>query len=108
MYSYLALVSQRISLLVSSHDLQDFVALVGAIGFTPMDFVLPIWLYLACRKPKGIWRWFNILIASFYSLIAVLGELSQPSLHPLATFSAKQSKECSRPFGQSQLAFGLL
>ncbi|KAK9831715.1 hypothetical protein WJX74_006848 [Apatococcus lobatus] len=51
----------------------DFVALVGAVGFTPMDFVLPIWLYLACRKPKGIWRWFNILIASFYSLIAVLG-----------------------------------
>ena len=59
---------------VPLHDLQDFVALVGAVGFTPMDFVLPIWLYLACRKPKGIWRWFNILIASFYSLIAVLGE----------------------------------
>ena len=39
-----------------------------------MDFVLPIWLYVACRKPKGLWRWFNILIASFYSLIAVLGK----------------------------------
>ena len=31
----------------------DFMSLIGAIGFTPMDFVLPQFLWIAAYKPKG-------------------------------------------------------
>ena len=31
----------------------DFMSLIGAIGFTPMDFVLPQFLWIKAYKPKG-------------------------------------------------------
>lgn len=31
----------------------DFMSLIGAIGFTPMDFVLPQFLWITAYKPKG-------------------------------------------------------
>lgn len=31
----------------------DFMSLIGAIGFTPMDFVLPQFLWIVAYKPTG-------------------------------------------------------
>lgn len=51
----------------------DFVALVGAIGFIPMDFILPIVMWLSVRKPHKWWSWsINIGIVAFYSIVAIL------------------------------------
>ena len=51
----------------------DFVALVGAVGFIPMDFILPIVMWLRVRKPHRWWAWTaNIAIVVFYSIVAVL------------------------------------
>lgn len=50
----------------------DFVALVGAIGFIPMDFLLPIIMWLKVRRPHRWWAWTaNITIIVFYSIVAV-------------------------------------
>lgn len=51
----------------------DFVALVGAVGFIPMDFILPIIMWLSVRKPHRWWSWsINIGIVAFYSIVAIL------------------------------------
>lgn len=57
----------------------DFVSICGAIGFTPLDFVFPALAYLkAGRVPKDpklkvLVQVLNCLIASWYSVVAVLG-----------------------------------
>ncbi|KAJ7539878.1 hypothetical protein O6H91_11G113100 [Diphasiastrum complanatum] len=54
----------------------DFVALCGAIGFTPLDFILPALAYLKVRKPKNSFVWVvNISIMSIYLVVAVLGSI---------------------------------
>jgi len=50
----------------------DFVALVGAIGFIPMDFLLPIIMWLRVRKPHRWWSWtINVTIIVFYTIVAI-------------------------------------
>lgn len=59
----------------------DFVALCGAIGFTPLDFVLPAMAFLKVgRKPKNKLFFFllfflNIVIIVWYSVVALLGSI---------------------------------
>eukprot|EP00884_Botryococcus_braunii_P023632 jgi/Botrbrau1/9953/Bobra.0012s0048.1 len=51
----------------------DFVAFVGAIGFTPMDFILPIILWLKVGKHSSAVHIANWFIIIFYSTVSVLG-----------------------------------
>ncbi|KAL8130114.1 hypothetical protein V2J09_019269 [Rumex salicifolius] len=52
----------------------DINALVGALGFLPLDFVLPMILYnLALQPPKrSLLFWLNIVIALVFSLVMVV------------------------------------
>ena len=54
---------------------RDFVAFVGAIGFTPMDFILPIILWQKVGKHSLITSLINWTIVIFYSIIAILGAI---------------------------------
>uniref|UniRef100_A0A383VUM2 Amino acid transporter transmembrane domain-containing protein n=2 Tax=Tetradesmus obliquus TaxID=3088 RepID=A0A383VUM2_TETOB len=51
----------------------DFVALVGALGFTPLDFILPVLLFMAARKTPLWWRLINCFLAAAYTVVGVLG-----------------------------------
>lgn len=59
----------------------DFVALCGAIGFTPLDFLFPAMAFLkAGRKPKNKLFFYlllllNIAIIVLYSMVALLGSI---------------------------------
>ena len=50
-------------------------AFVGAIGFTPMDFILPIILWQKVGKHSLIVSTINWTIVIFYSIIAVIGAI---------------------------------
>lgn len=54
---------------------RDFVAFVGAIGFTPMDFILPIILWQKVGKHSLITSLINWTIVIFYSIVAVAGAI---------------------------------
>lgn len=51
----------------------DFAALVGAIGFTPLDFVLPACLYLKAKRPRWWVYILNITITVVYTLVGIVG-----------------------------------
>lgn len=57
----------------------DFVSICGAVGFTPLDFVFPAIAFLkAGRMPKNsklrlFIQVFNLAIAAWFSVVAVLG-----------------------------------
>ncbi|KAF6250431.1 lysine histidine transporter-like 5-like protein [Scenedesmus sp. NREL 46B-D3] len=51
----------------------DFVALVGALGFTPLDFILPVLLFMAARKTPLWWKLLNCFLAVAYTVVGVLG-----------------------------------
>ena len=53
----------------------DFVAFVGAIGFTPMDFILPPVLWLAVGQRSWFMKLLNWGIIVVYSLIALAGAI---------------------------------
>ncbi len=50
-------------------------AFVGAIGFTPMDFILPIILWQKVGRHSFIVSTINWIIVIFYSIIAVIGAI---------------------------------
>lgn len=50
----------------------DFLALAGAIGFTPLDFVLPPLLWTWVNKPALPLKAFNYTIAAVYSVVGIL------------------------------------
>ena len=54
---------------------RDFVAFVGAIGFTPMDFILPIILWQKVGKHSMITSIVNWTIVIFYAIVAVAGAI---------------------------------
>ena len=54
---------------------RDFVAFVGAIGFTPMDFILPIILWQKVGKHSFVTSTVNWAIVIFYSIVAVAGAI---------------------------------
>ncbi|KAL2323483.1 hypothetical protein Fmac_027862 [Flemingia macrophylla] len=57
----------------------DFVSICGAIGFTPLDFVFPALAYLKAgrtvnnSKLSQLMQPLNILIATWFSIVAILG-----------------------------------
>lgn len=57
----------------------DFVSICGAIGFTPLDFVFPALAYLKAGRTTNnskhslLMRPLNILIATWFSIVAILG-----------------------------------
>eukprot|EP00249_Psilotum_nudum_P019310 c27188_g1_i8 orf=703-1689(+) len=54
----------------------DFVALCGSVGFSPLDFVLPVVAYLRVRRPKN-WSVciVNVIIVVSYTFVAILGSI---------------------------------
>ena len=53
----------------------DFLALAGAIGFTPLDFILPIILWNIVRKPGKLRSLFHGTIVVVYTIVGVLGAI---------------------------------
>lgn len=54
----------------------DFVALCGAVGFTPLDFIIPVLAFLKVRRPKNpLLLVFNVAIVVVYSVVAMLGAI---------------------------------
>lgn len=54
----------------------DFVALCGAIGFTPLDFIIPVIAFLKVRNPKNpLVKLINVAIVVVYSIVAILGAI---------------------------------
>jgi len=54
----------------------DFVALCGAVGFTPLDFIFPVLAFLKVRRPKNPFKLvFNVAIVVVYSVVALLGAI---------------------------------
>ncbi|KAA6428267.1 MAG: hypothetical protein FRX49_01863, partial [Trebouxia sp. A1-2] len=54
----------------------DILALVGALGITPIDFVLPLAMYIFLRKPKGWKLWLNWTLMVFYICIMIIGAVA--------------------------------
>lgn len=56
----------------------DISAVVGAIGFIPLDFVLPMLLYNMTYKPtKSSWAyWVNNSIIVVFTIVGLLGTFS--------------------------------
>lgn len=54
----------------------DFVALCGAIGFTPLDFIFPVLAVLKVRNPKNpLVTVVHVTIVVVYSTVAILGSI---------------------------------
>jgi hypothetical protein len=51
----------------------DFVALVGSFAFIPMDFIVPVLMYLWVKKPTFWVKAVNWFMVVAYSIVAVLG-----------------------------------
>ncbi|RZC77085.1 hypothetical protein C5167_001305, partial [Papaver somniferum] len=53
---------------------EDIIALVGALGFMPLDFMLPVLFYNLTFKPlkQGAILWLNITIFVVFSALAVI------------------------------------
>lgn len=56
----------------------DILGVVGAIGFIPLDFILPMLLYnMALRPPRSsLIRWFNIAIIVVFTGVGIMGAFS--------------------------------
>ncbi|KAL3686217.1 hypothetical protein R1sor_004239 [Riccia sorocarpa] len=56
----------------------DVAAIIGAFGFTPLDFVLPMLLYITLFKPpkRSIKFWGNLVIVVVYSLVGIFGAIA--------------------------------
>lgn len=55
-----------------------FLALCGAIGFTPLDFIMPLYLYNEVHKQKmnkGVWvtHWALIVLYTLVGIVAAIG-----------------------------------
>ena len=49
---------------------------MGALGITPIDFVLPLAMYIFLRKPKGWKLWLNWTLMVFYICIMIIGAVA--------------------------------
>ncbi|KAM0946183.1 putative amino acid transporter, transmembrane domain-containing protein [Dioscorea sansibarensis] len=56
----------------------DLSAVIGAIGFMPLDFVIPVVFYNITFKPskKSFIFWLNIAIALVFSVLSIVGTVS--------------------------------
>ncbi|KAL3699468.1 hypothetical protein R1sor_017490 [Riccia sorocarpa] len=69
----------------------DLVAAIGAVAFTPLDFIFPMLFYILVFKPpkRSIKFWGNLIIVVAYSLVAVAGIVS--SIRQLVVDSTSQA-----------------
>lgn len=53
----------------------DFNALIGAFGFIPLDFILPLVFFNLTFRPskRSYIYWLNFIIASVFSLVMIIG-----------------------------------
>ncbi|KGN52211.1 GABA transporter 1 [Cucumis sativus] len=53
----------------------DLMALIGALGFIPLDFIMPMVFYNATFKPskRSFIYWINTLIVAISSVLAIIG-----------------------------------
>ena len=49
---------------------------VGALGITPVDFIYPVAMYIAVRKPKGLGALVNWAIIVVYTVVGVMGTVA--------------------------------
>ena len=49
---------------------------MGALGITPIDFVLPLAMYIFLRKPKGWKLYLNWTLMIFYICIMIIGAVA--------------------------------
>ncbi|KAL0538625.1 hypothetical protein IC582_022775 [Cucumis melo] len=56
----------------------DLMALIGAFGFIPLDFIMPMLFYNATFKPskRGFVFWTNTLIVAISSVLAIIGGIA--------------------------------
>lgn len=56
----------------------DLNAVIGAFGFLPLDFAVPSIFYNITFKPskRSLVFWLNTIIATVFSILAVLGSIS--------------------------------
>lgn len=56
----------------------DIVAFIGAIGYTPLDYVLPMLFHILVFKPstKSVSFWLNSIILLTYCVVTVLGSVA--------------------------------
>ncbi|KAJ9159841.1 hypothetical protein P3X46_025305 [Hevea brasiliensis] len=56
----------------------DLNAVIGAFGFIPLDFILPVVFYNVTFRPskQGLMFWGNTLVAIIFSALGVLGTIS--------------------------------
>jgi hypothetical protein len=45
----------------------------GAIGFTPLDFILPVLLFMAARKVPLWWKVINCFLMVAYTIVGLIG-----------------------------------
>ncbi len=70
----------------------DFLALVGAIGFTPLDFVMPIIMFWKVRKTSVAWKAINFTLAFAYTGVGIVGAVGalyfiQDKVHIYSVFA---------------------
>lgn len=54
-------------------DTSSSSACSGAVGFTPLDFILPVLLFMAARKVPAWWKVLNLFLAGAYTIVGIVG-----------------------------------
>lgn len=73
-------------------------ALVGALGITPLDFLLPLAMYIFLRKPvlwKKIVAW---ILLVFYVIVMILGAVA--AIRGIVLDASKRCFHCDSTFGR--------
>ncbi|CAK0786011.1 hypothetical protein CVIRNUC_009224 [Coccomyxa viridis] len=53
----------------------DIMGFIGAVGFTPLDFILPQFLWIAAYNPKGPKKWFALIVAFAYTIVGIMAAI---------------------------------
>jgi len=77
-------------------------ALVGALGITPIDFVLPLAMYIFLRKPKGWKLWLNWTLMVFYICIMIIGAVA--AIRGIVLDACKSSLYTCLPYNTLSIA----
>ncbi|CAL0316121.1 unnamed protein product [Lupinus luteus] len=90
----------------------DFVSICGAIGFTPLDFVFPALAYLKVgsigkNSKLGLFmRPLNILIATWFSIVAILGCIGLPAMSNVGRVSCSMEGKACVQENRSKMGMG--
>ena len=78
----------------------DFLALAGAIGFTPLDFILPPLLWTWVNKPALPLKAFNYTIAAAYSVVGVLAAVGAGAAAQRPAVASATGYACAHAVGR--------